>query len=411
MKYQHPGSLMKSWLIIGVSFLFSALTLAKESRFQFSGPIQEEVLEAYLSRAVTHAGLLSSSADPSTAYFDDDLRMLTGLGAKFIGRATFAWDLPDNEEAHFAQVKDRAQKVHQQDPEILLQAAVFEFITERTNTIPIPAWVFQEFSLPVEKRNFSYEQMRFRDGKYHNHWRPGASVPDISQLETRLYFYYRARRYLESGCEAIHFGQVKLMDDADPGHRHWFDLLGRLRKFAQTGARRGWVLCDAHTHGEKHGEWLLFDFHSYPMRLREVDGPGMPTKLSADQDEDLFGNSRGGRHPAGWYCDANHYLVELDNYGFSGQGGERQGGIWVWGYDEISWFAHLDANYRATWLTMAHEWVGQFPKANLQMPTRRFLAAPLKDRGQMYHANRPSEHCPVGLGVEDTIRKIWQGVK
>jgi hypothetical protein len=38
----------------------------------------------------------------------------------------------------------------------------------------------------------------------------GASVPDISRLETRMFFYFMAKKYMEIGIEAIHFGQAEL---------------------------------------------------------------------------------------------------------------------------------------------------------------------------------------------------------
>ncbi len=42
-----------------------------------------------------------------------------------------------------------------------------------------------------------------------------------------MWFYFLAARYFEVGIEAIHFGQVEIMDDRDPDHSAWRDLLGR----------------------------------------------------------------------------------------------------------------------------------------------------------------------------------------
>ena len=91
----------------------SSISIAARRDYTFDGKISRTVLENYLSRAVTHVGLCSTSADPSTAVFDDDLRMLTDIGAKFVGRAAYAWILPKDEDSHFKQVKVRAAKVHQ----------------------------------------------------------------------------------------------------------------------------------------------------------------------------------------------------------------------------------------------------------------------------------------------------------
>ncbi len=64
----------------------------------------------------------------------------------------------------------------------------------------------------------------------------------------------------------------------------------------------------------------------------------------------IFLRSKGGRTFTGWQCERLPYLVELDNYGSSTHPGHPgQGADWVWGYDEISWFANQSSEYRAQW--------------------------------------------------------------
>ena len=53
------------------------------------------------------------------------------------------------------------------------------------------------------------------------------------------------------------------------------------------------------------------------------------------------------RVPSGWKCASLPYLVELDNWGASGKAGQPGLPYWTWGYDEICWFAHQPAEYRA----------------------------------------------------------------
>ncbi|MCW3051418.1 MAG: hypothetical protein JWN14_588 [Chthonomonadales bacterium] len=139
-----------------------APVLTTDPRFRFTKTISRQVLNNYLSRAVTHYGLCSTSPEPATAYFDDDMRMLTGLGAKFIGRAAYAWVPPDDDDAHFRMAQERAERVHKSDPEIVLQAAVFEAVYESVGKIPVPDWVFTEFNLNTFK-------IRLREGI----WSPG----------------------------------------------------------------------------------------------------------------------------------------------------------------------------------------------------------------------------------------------
>lgn len=382
-----------------------------DSRFQFAKAISPSTLHNYLSRAVTHFGLLASSPEPVTAYFDDDLRMLTNMGAKFIGRCAYAWEPPDDDDSHFRIAEERAERVHAADGEILLQAAVFETAYQKVERIAVPPWVFAEFGLPVEKRNFRYESMLYDNGELRDHWMANASVPDMSKMETRMWFYYRARRYLDAGCEAIHFGQVHLMDRKDPGHFFWNDMLRRVRRYAAQNARRRLVLCDAHTHGVAlTGGYLLFDHHSWPLRLAEATGDPaqMPCKLRLQGSDSIVRHSRGGRTPSGWECSNLPYTVEFDNFGAGSKPGQAGNAPpFAWGYDEISWLAHQNQERRDSFLRYAHEWLAQNdPNGHLQMPTRRVLAIPA-DGQSMYHANRKSASCPAGFSQEETIKAIW----
>jgi hypothetical protein len=90
---------------------------------------------------------------------------------------------------------------------------------------------------------------------------------------------------------------------------------------------------------------------------------------------------------------------------------ENAGGIpfWVWGYDEISWFAKQDAAYRHWWLQYAYDWIKKTdPNGHLEMPGGRQTTYPKTVPIKWYYANNPSKAVPGGLGDEDVIRKIWQ---
>jgi hypothetical protein len=115
---------------------------------------------------------------------------------------------------------------------------------------------------------------------------------------------------------------------------------------------------------------------------------------------------------SGWHCEHLPYLVELDNWGASKHPGEsRQGDNWVWGYDEITWFAHQSKEYRSKWLQYAWNWVRKTDSNGyLQMPGSRTMTSPL-DHRRWYYANAPGPAVPDGLGDEEAIRAIWKGVR
>jgi hypothetical protein len=84
-------------------------------------------------------------------------------------------------------------KIHAADPQMILQACVFEIVSKDVDKLPIPAWAFEAFGQSPEKRNFRYEAMLYPGGRGHNHWQQGSSIPDISQQETKLWFYFPGR--------------------------------------------------------------------------------------------------------------------------------------------------------------------------------------------------------------------------
>ena len=100
-------------------------------QFQFDGNMSREVLESYLSRAVTAANLIDSTT------LDDDLRLIRKLGVKFLGRASGIWYMTEEDETHFAKSRALAERVHAQDPEIILQACIFEIIVKRIEEVEL----------------------------------------------------------------------------------------------------------------------------------------------------------------------------------------------------------------------------------------------------------------------------------
>lgn len=388
-------------------FLIGVCTgaLASEQDREFDGKMSRPVLEGYMSRAITVAELLNGRGN-----VDDNVRMLTNTGARFAGRAVYHWGGEDRLEGMLPQAAHIARQVHQANPDIILQACVFEIVTTRLGRVSVPRWVFEAFGIEPETRHFRYADMLYPGKKLHDHWNQGASVPDISRLETRMWFFYASKVYIDIGVEAVHFGQVEIMDDRDPGHRHWADLLQRVRRYAARNARRRFVLCDAHvpSGGIVCDGRLLFDFHSFPLRIDEVPDQPEEGVLRMGYLDSIFGRSKGGVTPSGWRCEHLPYLAEIDNWGRHDREGENVGGGWIWGYDEISWFARQSEEYRNDWLRYAWRWIREHdPNGFLQMPGSRPLASPVGGKIGWYFANTPSAPVLTGFNQEETIKAIW----
>lgn len=375
--------------------------------YRFDGNVSERVLRSYLARAVTAQDLLTGKGD-----VDDNLRVLKRIGAKFAGRAIYLWGAESQLPGRLDRARAILPKVRTTDDDLILQAAIFEIVTTDVEKLAVPAWALEALGMPVVRRNFRYADMLFPDGTFVNHWRPSQSVPDITRDETKLWFYFLAATYIDAGCEALHFGQYELIGRNDRRHEHWARLLSLVRDHAAKKARRRWVLIDAHvpSGGPVRDGRLLLDFHSFPLRIEEVPDKPQEGRLRVGFADSFYGRSKGGITPSGWRTEHLPYLVEVDNWGVSRRPGQaRVGGVWIWGYDEITWFAHQPREYRDQWLAYAHRWVREHDEAGyLQMPVSRTVHHPVDGKIWWYFANDPSPATPTGFGQEAAIEAIWK---
>jgi len=390
----------------------------------WEGGISADELHGRLARSLQFLGLCSEGSSGPAAHLEDNLRLVKRLRPRFIGRAAYAWDCPGDDEKHYRLAAENAAKVHAIDPDIVLQACVFETVyssqsvgaEKRTfsragvETLPVPDWVFREFDQPVVERTFDYEGIVYADGQCRNQWGLGASVPDVSRLEARMWLYYRAKRYLDAGYDAIHFGQPELMGRNDPDFTHWAGLLARVRRYAAKHGRRRYVLLDAHLSARPNPANLLrdgtflWDFASFP--LRPVDAAQFPLATLRARPGTLYGRLPGGLHPSGWRCDVLPQLYEFDNFS---AGLRKPGGALVWGCDEATWFANLQPALRDRVLHEFYDWIWRnSPGGHLQLPGRRPAHVPVvKRKTWMYICNDASAAVPEGFGQEQAILDVW----
>jgi hypothetical protein len=382
----------------------AAPSTARRRDYHFNKTMSRKVLENYLSRSISMEGMLNGRGD-----LDDDIRMLKDAGAKYIGRSLCLWGGEANLLSNLERARQQVPKVHAADPEMILEACVFEIVSTQVEQVPVPDWAFTALGQPVARRNFRYADMIYPEGQRRD-WGRGASVPDVSRPETKLWFFFLAASYIDLGFEAIHFGQVEIMNRNDPDLAHWSQVLTLVRSYAAKHARRHMVLCNGHvpSGGLVREGRLLLDFHAFPLRIMEVPDRPQEAILKVGFSDGIYGRSKGGVTFSGWKCEHLPYLVEIDNWGVSKQPGQaKAGGIWVWGYDEITWFAHQSKQYRSDWLRYAWDWVRRTDSNGyLQMPGSRTMRSPL-DNMRWYYANNPSASVPDGLGDEEAIHGIW----
>jgi hypothetical protein len=386
-----------------LAFAVGIVSAADKPDLRFDRTISREVLENYLSRSITMMDLCTGKGD-----VDDNIRMLKNIGARYAGRTLYMWGNEKALDERLKKAREIIPKIRAALPDLILQGCVFEIVTRQVDSVPVPERVFKEFGLPVERRNFRYEAMLFDKNLFHNKWGKESSVPDITKLETQMWFYYVATAYIEVGMEGIHYGQVALIGRNDPKHQHWWEVLSRARKFASEHARRHIVLCDAHTPdgGPIVDGKLLFDFHAFPLRIKEVAGQPQKGILEKGFHDSLFGRSKGGITASGWTCESLPFLVELDNWGSSGKAGQPGVPYHTWGYDEIDWFAHQPEAYRNEWLRYAAKWVRENdPNGFFQMPGSRCLHDPI-GKQWWYYAQMKTTF-PEGFNQEDTIKDVW----
>ncbi len=396
--------------------LFSCSLAGQNKEFYFDEKgISREVLENYLDRSITMVYLLmpdKPEGQRSYPFHSDDIRMVKNIGAKFIGRAIYRWGGESllNDPKFWIKAKSIVDELHAFDPDIIFQGCLFEIITEDVNNVSIPEWVFSDFGVSKVSRNFSYADMLNSDGRMVDHWRKGSSVPDISRLETQLWFYYLACSYMNIGCEAFHLGQIELIGMNDPDKDAWAFVIGKIREYARKYARRNWVLLDAHTPygGMVKENVSLIDFNSFPLRIKEIPEKPYEGILEINYLDAIYAKSKGCISPSGWQAEHLPYLVEFDNFGRSCKPNEADlKSHFIWGWDEISWFSLQPEDYRNQWLQYAFYWLRENdPNGHLEMPGCRMISCPNQSEGS-YRASTQSPDCPIGYSQEETIKALW----
>lgn len=318
--------------------------------YRFDGSISLPVLQNYLSRAIQMGRLCEGIGDNT-----DNIRMLKSIGAKHLGRVFHPFGSEDLFQQRLQTTKTIAAQIHAMDPDIILGGGIYEYVSTQVNTLRIPAYVFEAFNLPVENRNFRQEDMVFANNPIIN--RP-YTVPDITKMKTRLWFYYSATAQIDAGIKSLDWGFFEAQAYNDkPNYTNYYDMFAKVRLYAKTHAARHYVLNSAGANFSISIDGkLLLDFGASNLHAN-----GIKEVTTDPQKAILTGRySRSGRGitPSGWSSTQLPFLVHLDNTGYSGKGGTPGlGGSWTWGWNEISWFANQPEAYRNEFLGYADNYI------------------------------------------------------
>ena len=364
----------------------------------FDGSMPREVLEYYLSHAASAQWITMSDT------LDDDIRVILKTGLKFLGRAAGIWKANMPDEEHFARCREAAAKIHEADPEIILQACIFEAIyREDVESVKIPARVFEAFGLPAEDRYFNYDACLFPKGS--GAWE---NMPDISKTESQMWFYYRGINYIDCGCEAFHMGQIHLYTGHDRDLKCISRVIDMLREYGAEHARRHKVIFDAHSHSLVLNGKSLLDYNAMPFtRFPVLDRPGEKLVLVRE------GKSGGGISPEGVYEESLPFLYEYDNWGgrdvwaHEHQTYEQLAWNQWWGGDQISWFACQDEDSRNRFLDYTFKWTAvSNPDGFFAFPLMRGIGTGGDGNDKVYKLNNRSDACPCGFSQEDAAAKL-----
>jgi hypothetical protein len=370
--------------------------------------LSEADLRGYLARSIAmhywSGEVPYQTGDAHTQHLDN-LRMVQNVGAKHVQHVAFIWwDLNTTMdiENHFSTAQRVVADIHAQDATIIVGAGCFETAGPGMNVVPVPEWVFAEFSLPVVTRTFDWKQMLYPDQRVSD-GNPSTLAIDITKLEARMWFYYMTRRYIDCGFEDIHLGEVATLTQNDiPTYANYWDLVNRIRAYAAQNARRKFFLINAQTYpANQAGIWdeangvhgiadaagnLALDYIYHGTRAKENPDSPQDCVLAGYRDT-IYGKTRGGRAPQGWICERQLYSLQLDP-GASPNAGVPIGYPYQWGWSEPDWLVNQPRTYRADWLRYAVAWLG------VEDTYGFFAPLGMSDGGLIpgityYHANNP----------------------
>ena len=346
--------------------------------FSAQSDLKNDLVDRYLSRAISHF-LPWESPDRSREF-------LRNTGTKYVHWSHLLWGGPPPD---FRALAREIDAVHGSDwgGDVVFEAGVMEIVNrDVTNSAPIPDWLYQCMEdLGIDKvrkpgpkgpKYFSYENMFDRNAKdwparYFGRWDKDAngdiaSPPDITMLETQLWFAYLISEYIDAGFESIMFGQIGMVGKRDKGYACTHAMAEFAKQYAAGRGYRHAVFLSTHLSQADYKGKPIFTHMTWPSRLFYTDRYpfGMECGLNAPED---------GVHKCvkeyRALLNTPHdlpILIEIDNYGRVPPGTGYA--CTPEGDDEITAYMQKPTSARAAFLSLRPT---RTPKANGGCASRR----------------------------------------
>lgn len=330
--------------------------------------LTKDVLDAYLDRAIVH---MSGGPDDLHLWGDRSRAFLKNSGAKFIHWADLGWVRRYTAD-DWTGLTAAMDSVHGTDwgSDIIYECGIMEAIGRpQVDNTPIPEWLMKLLTdLGIQERRkfgpngpgyFSYEGMFDRNaedwpknliGLWYSDHDAEQSVPDITMLETRIYYAYQIAEYIDAGFEGVMFGQAMLTGNRDRDNKSLNSLCAFARKWAAARGYRHAVTLTSHVIVDKDYPVSkgipLFTHITWPTRLSYSDEHPFGMRLGPDAKST---KTRQGGEEIIQLLKLNHdlpILLEIDNYGMS----PGPNPVCDAGYDEITAYASKPPKQRSEFL-------------------------------------------------------------
>ena len=325
--------------------------------FEGQSSLTKALLDSCLDRAVTHMN----------GHWDDwnarGMQFLEFSGAKFLHWGDLGWARLYT-DLDWQKITAAADTIHGSawGGDTILECGIMEAIyPSQADNQRIPDWylqVLQDLGIqpkrtfgPNGPQYFRYESMFDRtapDWPWVDIWGSGSGAPDITMLETLLWYAWLAAEYIDAGFEGIMWGQMMMTGTRDYDHAASYGLFQFAREWAAIRGYRRAMTLTSHVNQTwnypTNSSNPLFTHLTWPTRMSYttntsfgmqfgVGVPASPPQQGGQEIEAIL--QVPGDLPI---------LLEIDNYG------PGQQLVCDQGWDEITAFARKPAADRRAFL-------------------------------------------------------------